>query len=73
MDNINHPAHYTSGEIECIDAIREALGDNFIDYCRGNIIKYTWRCKNKGALVDDLKKARAYCTFAINHLEGKYD
>lgn len=27
MDNVNHPEHYTSGGIECIDAIRASLGN----------------------------------------------
>lgn len=25
-DPVNHPAHYTTGDIECIDAIMAALG-----------------------------------------------
>jgi hypothetical protein len=25
-DNVNHPAHYTTGPIECIDAIEAATG-----------------------------------------------
>lgn len=40
-DEVNHPSHYTNGDIECIDAIRAALGkEGFIAYCRGNAIKY---------------------------------
>ena len=27
-DPVNHPSHYTSGDIECIDAIRAALGSS---------------------------------------------
>ena len=46
-DMINHPPHYQSDNgIECIDAIRAALGkEGFISYCRGNVIKYQWRLK----------------------------
>jgi len=59
-DPVNHPPHYNHGEIECIDAIRAALGrDGFIAYCRGNAIKYLWRCEHKGGM-EDLHKAEWY-------------
>ena len=57
-DPIN-PSHYKQGGIECIEAIKAALGEGFPDYLRGNVIKYLWRYKEKGG-VDDLKKARWY-------------
>lgn len=54
-DNINHPAHYTQGTLEVIDAI-EGMG---LAYHEGNIVKYVarWRLKNG---VEDLKKAKWY-------------
>jgi hypothetical protein len=59
-DPVNHPPHYTQGDIECIDAIRSALGrDGFIAFCVGNNIKYSWRYRHKGG-VEDLKKAEWY-------------
>lgn len=60
-DNVNHPAHYTQGGIECIDAIEAAVtGLNGIEaVCTGNAIKYLWRWKQKNG-VEDLKKARWY-------------
>ena len=59
-DNVNHPEHYTFGEIECIDAIHAALGDEgFIAYCEGNAIKYLWRHRFKGGR-ESLEKARWY-------------
>lgn len=59
-DNVNHPDHYTFGEIECIDAIHAALGDDgFIAYCEGNAIKYLWRHRFKGGR-ESLEKARWY-------------
>ena len=43
-DAVNHPTHYTSGSVECIEAIRSSMtADGFADYCKGNIIKYIWR------------------------------
>jgi hypothetical protein len=57
-DPIN-PAHYKQGGVECIEAIKAALGEGFPDYIRGNVMKYLWRYKEKGG-VDDLKKAAWY-------------
>ena len=62
-DAVDHPSHYTSGDIECIDAIRSALGDEcFKAFCRGNAIKYLWRAGKKDGSPEkeDLKKARWY-------------
>jgi hypothetical protein len=59
-DDVNHPEHYTSGGIECIDAIRAALTpEEFRGFLKGNIIKYTWRERMKGG-VESLKKASWY-------------
>ena len=57
---VNHPPHYQSDNgIECIDAIRAALGrEGFIAYCRGNAIKYLWRDKVNN--VEDRNKAIWY-------------
>jgi len=57
-DPIN-PSHYKQGSIECIEAIKSALGDGFPDYLRGNVMKYIWRYKEKGG-VDDLRKSAWY-------------
>ena len=60
-DPVNHPAHYTSGGIECIDAIREALGmEGFKAFCRGNVIKYSWRADKKSNQAEDMAKAAWY-------------
>jgi len=60
-DMVNHPPHYTSGGIECIDAIRAATKGltGFVGYCVGNIIKYLWRFSRKNG-VEDLEKAKWY-------------
>ena len=61
-DPVNHPSHYCSGDIECIDAIASALGhDGIIDFCRGSAIKYLWRAGRKGDMGEDLRKAAWYC------------
>lgn len=60
-DQVNHPLHYTSGAIECIDAIESATANltGTEAYCTGNAIKYLWRWKQKGG-KQDLAKARWY-------------
>ena len=65
-DPVNHPEHYTSGNIECLDAIKSALGDNYKYYVQGNLIKYIWRFNHKNGL-EDLKKARFYLDDLIAH------
>lgn len=60
FDNVNNPQHYTSGQVECIDAIRAALTDEeFRGFCKGNVLKYTWREKHKGG-NESLEKAVWY-------------
>ena len=61
MDFVNHPPHYTQGEVECIDAIRAALGaDGFHAFCKGQVMKYLWRADHKGNRTEDLRKAQWY-------------
>tara|TARA_R110002072_G_scaffold21045_3_gene75599 strand:- start:7069 stop:7317 length:249 start_codon:yes stop_codon:yes gene_type:complete len=69
MDNVNSPPHYNQSGIECIDAIRAALGpDGFKSYCHGNAQKYLWRHKYKGKPVEDLDKALWYITRLRNEI-----
>ena len=66
---VDSPPHYTqSGDIECIDAIKAALGDNFIYFLQGNTIKYLWRFSHKGKPKQDLQKARWYIDRAITEV-----
>lgn len=55
-DLVNHPPHYTShpSGVECIQ-ITEHMGFNL-----GNAVKYIWRADEKGAALDDLRKAAWY-------------
>ena len=69
-DSVNHPAHYISGEIECIDAIQAQLTpEEFRGYLKGNIAKYIWRERHKGG-AESCKKARWYLDKLIEQ-EGK--
>lgn len=59
-DTINHPAHYETAGVECIDAMEIAQGREAVkSFCLCNAYKYLWRHKNKNGL-EDLKKARWY-------------
>lgn len=60
-DAVNHPAHYTAGKVECIDALEAATsGLTGIEaVCTANAIKYLWRWKLKNG-VEDLNKAKWY-------------
>lgn len=59
-DVINHPAHYETAGIECIEAMELTQGREAVkDFCLCNAYKYLWRHKNKNGL-EDLKKARWY-------------
>ena len=61
QDNVNHPAHYTSGGIECIDGMVAAFGREYVmHYCLCNAFKYIWRCEHKGKRVEDIQKAVWY-------------
>lgn len=72
-DIVNNPSHYTQdGEIECIDAIRAALGPaGFRAFCRGNAMKYVWRSELKtGDPITDLKKAGWYMNRAAEEADA---
>lgn len=60
-DNVNHPIHYTKGEIETIDKIKYLTEDfsGIEAVCIGNFIKYIDRCNLKGGM-QDLEKAKWY-------------
>jgi hypothetical protein len=60
-DEVNHPEHYTSGDVECIDAIRAALGEEqYKGFLRGNMLKYWWRCEIKDDPITNMQKCQKY-------------
>lgn len=64
---VEHPSHYTHGNIETIEVIKDSVPD-FSSYCQGNILKYVIRYKHKNG-IEDLKKARQYLNWLIIHEE----
>lgn len=70
-DPVNHPSHYNSGAVECIDAIEAAMTvEEFVGYLRGQMIKYVWRAGKKDDARQDIEKALWYGRRLSSLLEG---
>lgn len=67
-DPVEKPAHYTVGPVEVIDIIRQQQGSAVEFHYEAALLKYAlrWRYKNG---VQDLKKARVYLDWLIDHKE----
>lgn len=63
---VDHPAHYNAhpSGIECIEVVRH------MSFNIGNAMKYLWRADEKGAPVEDLKKAVWYLNDEIDQRES---
>lgn len=65
-DPVRHPRHYTAGQIETIEIIKDSVPD-FASFCMGNVLKYVIRHPHKGTPVEDLRKARVYLDWLIEY------
>ena len=66
-DKVYKPQHYQGKGVEGIDAIKSALKSTphgFESYCRGNVMKYIFRYRQKNG-EEDLLKARVYLDWLI--------
>ncbi|RQW09961.1 DUF3310 domain-containing protein [Paenibacillus rhizophilus] len=70
-DPVNRPKHYTSGKVECIDAIESAIAglDANEAFLTGQVLKYMWRWKYKNG-AEDLNKANWYLQRLIQSQSG---
>jgi hypothetical protein len=69
MNDPINPNHYKQGDIECIEAIKAALGyDGFKAYCRGQVVKYIWRAEHKGNAAVDYRKAEWYANRLVEEV-----
>lgn len=71
-NQVEHPAHYNQGGIECIDAMEAAFGaDSVAAFCKLNAFKYIWRSGNKAGNSEsqDLSKAAWYIEKAKQLIE----
>jgi hypothetical protein len=62
-DSVNHPGHYTQGNIECIDAIKESMStEAWRGFLKGQVFKYVWResLKHDSGGQECLLKAEFY-------------
>lgn len=75
---VEHPSHYTSGGIECIDAMKAMLAGYeqakvatkfYWHFLSGQVLKYLWRWPLKDRPLQDLKKARWYLDRLIDDVE----
>ncbi|WP_408020879.1 DUF3310 domain-containing protein [Staphylococcus epidermidis] len=69
-DKVNHPTHYTYGNIEIIDFIEQVTKDYKpeLAFAIGNAIKYISRANRKNG-KEDLDKARWYLNRAFEKWE----
>jgi hypothetical protein len=59
-DMVNQPPHYTSGNLEVIDILKDQLTpEEYEGFLKGNILKYTLRYRLKNGL-QDLEKSEWY-------------
>ena len=71
LDNVNHPAHYNKGTMECLDVIKACLSESeFKGFLKGNVMKYMYRKGDKGDALEDLNKA---CWYAKKLMEQEKD
>lgn len=78
--SVEHPSHYTSGGIECIDAMKAMLAGYerakivtkfYWHFLSGQVLKYLWRWPLKERPLQDLKKARWYLDRLIDDVENQ--
>jgi hypothetical protein len=66
-DDVNHPKHYNTGAVECIEAIEASMtAEAYQGYLKGNTLKYLWRFSYKGKAIQDLEKAQWYLNKLLN-------
>ena len=72
IDMVNHPAHYTAGNVECIDAL-ESMSMGYHDVVQAalawQVMKYIWRSPLKGKQLEDLQKAQFYLNRLIEKVK----
>ncbi|MBY0561417.1 DUF3310 domain-containing protein [Hyphomicrobium sp.] len=70
---VNNPAHYGGGDnpYEVIKVLEQWMTpEEFIGFCRGNIIKYQARARAKNGLEDE-KKAAWYGNYLTGYKQRK--
>lgn len=66
MKDLTKQEHYTNNGIEPIEIMRKNFShDEFVGFCKGNVLKYLLRYKDKNG-VEDLEKAKIYLNWLID-------
>jgi len=66
------PKHYTKGGMDILDFMKIKMSkEEVVGFLRGNVLKYTFRYKDKGG-IEDLKKAQWYLTELIEWEEKQF-
>ena len=70
-DRVDSPSHYTSGRVEAIDIIEDAIKDSpnsTVGMLQAQVLKYLLRLWLKDNPAEDAKKARWYLNRLISKL-----
>jgi hypothetical protein len=71
-DLVNNPPHYTFGNIETIEYIKDKLTpEQYEGFLIGTVHRYVSRYRHKGKPIQDLEKASVYLGWLIEHLKGE--
>ena len=68
-DMVNNPSHYTSGRVEAIEVIEDAILNaptNIDGFLQGQVLKYMLRLWHKVDAKEDAEKARWYLNRLID-------
>ena len=58
---VNHPDHYNNGNMECIDGMVGAFGNDEVRiFCKLNAFKYLWRLGHKDDEAQEVGKIKWY-------------
>ena len=68
---MNEPKYYCKNGLSPIKAFEMGLisKEEFIGFCKGNIIKYVVRCDKKDSMVSDIEKAIDYLQILKNMVD----
>ena len=71
-DMVNHPDHYTSGRVEAIEVIEDAIchaPTSISGFYQAQVLKYMLRMWHKKNSKEDAQKARWYLNKLIDSLD----
>lgn len=71
FDAVERPPHYADRKYPVWDVMEDSMGDRYVGFLEGNVLKYMMRWDKKGKPVEDLKKAKQYLEKLIKAMEEK--